>query len=163
MYWLLWMGIATGMRTMTPIAVFCWFAYLGLLPQEGWTSWSAKLVTVIVFTVLAIGEYFGDLRPEAPNRTATGPLAAHASQPPTAGGVIFGAIGALIGAFAGIRLRLWAARKVGRDWPVGLTESAVALGIAIWGAYKFHRYWVLLHTMDEGRLHWISRIHAGLS
>jgi len=111
--------------------------------------------------VLAVGEYFGDLRPQAPNRTDTGPLmarvffgaltaglAAHASQPPTAGGVVFGAIGALIGAFAGIRLRLWGARKVGRDWPVGLAESAAALGVALWAAYKFHRYWVLVHTLD---------------
>jgi len=174
MFWLLWIGVATGMRTLTPIAVFCWFAYLGLLPQQGWTFWSGRLASVIVFTLLALGEYYGDLRPEAPNRTAPGPLAArivfgaltgamaaHASQPPTAGGVLFGAVGALIGAYGGIRLRLWTAHKAGRDWPVGLAESALALGIALWAAYKFHRYWVLLHELEVGRLHWMMTCLLG--
>jgi len=33
------LGIATGMRTMTPIAILCWFAYLGDLSVDG--TWRA--------------------------------------------------------------------------------------------------------------------------
>jgi len=157
---LLLLGVANGMRTMTPMAVLCWFAYFGLLPQTGWSFWTAKLVTAIVFTVLAAGEYIGDTLPQTPNRTAPGPLAAriafgaltgalaaHACIPPLAGGVVFGVIGALVGAFGGIRLRGWAARRVGRDLPVALSESALALAFAGWAVWNFHGYWVVEQVM----------------
>jgi uncharacterized membrane protein len=127
-----------------------------LLPQTGWSFWTAKLVTAIVFTVLALGEYVGDTLPQTPNRTAPGPLmarlcfgalvtamAAHATLEPEAGGVVFGVIGALMGAFGGIWLRAWAARKVGRDLPVALTESALALWLALWTAGTFHGYYLI--------------------
>lgn len=156
MWMLMLVGLITGMRTMTPMAVFCWFAYLGLLPQTGWSFWTAKLVTVIVFTVLALGEYVGDTLPQTPNRTAPGPLlarlgfaslvtamAAHATLEPAAGGVVFGIIGALVGAYGGYHLRMWASRKVGRDLPVALTESALALGLAITAAFVFHGYYLV--------------------
>jgi uncharacterized membrane protein len=153
---LLLIGFATGLRTMTPITVFCWVAYLGLLPQTGWGSWTGKLVSVIIFTVLALGEYYGDTRPETPNRTDIGPLlarlafgaftaalACHATQEPVAGGLIFGAIGALIGAFLGRRVRGWAAGRLGRDLPIALTESAIALGIALYCAWSYHGFYVV--------------------
>jgi uncharacterized membrane protein len=130
-----------------------------LLPQTGWSFWTAKLVTAIVFTVLALGEYVGDTLPQTPNRTAPGPLiarlcfgalvtamAAHATLEPAAGGVVFGVIGALIGAFGGYHLRAWASRKVGRDLPVALAESALALGLALWAAYTFHGYYLIQAT-----------------
>jgi uncharacterized membrane protein len=159
MYWLIGLGIATGMRTMTPMAVVCWCAYLGLLPQTGWSFWAGNLITVIVFTLLALGEYVGDTLPMTPNRTAPGPLAArivfggltgalvaHATMPPVAGGVVFGVIGALIGAFGGIRIRLWVSRRVGRDLPVALTESAIALALALGAASAFHGYWMVMQA-----------------
>src|SRR5258707_15218866 len=70
-----WLGFVRGMRSMTAIAVLCWFAYRGDLPLDGtWASWAAKLVTAIIFTVLALGEYVVDKLPKTPNRTAPGPL-----------------------------------------------------------------------------------------
>jgi uncharacterized membrane protein len=91
-----------------------------------------------------VGEYAGDLSPRAPRRTAlvpllarlligglVGALAAHALTEPVAGGVIFGVIGVLMGAYGGVHLRVWLARKVGLDWPVGVTESAVALALGL--------------------------------
>lgn len=156
MYWLVVLGISNGMRTMTPMAVLCWFAYLGLLPQTGHFAWSGYLVSAIVFTVLALGEYIGDTLPQTPNRTSAFPLIArivfasfagalvnHATMNPVAGGVVFGAFGALIGAFGGMRLRLWAAKLVGRDLPVALFESALALALALYVAYTFHGYYVV--------------------
>ena len=42
-----------------------------------------------------------------------------------------------------IRLRVWLAKKVGRVWPVGVTESAVALGLAVLAAVMLHHKVVL--------------------
>lgn len=144
MFWTILLGIATGARTMTAMAAVCWVAYLGYLPVEGtWAAWTAKLASVIVFSVLALGEYVGDTLPRTPSRTAVGPLAARICfaalvgvivatvlQQPKAGGVLLGVGGALIGAYGGLWARLFGARVAGRDLPVALVESAVALGLA---------------------------------
>ncbi len=146
MFWTILLGIATGMRTMTAIAAVCWAAYLGYLPVEGtWAAWTGKLATAIIFSVLALGEYIGDTLPRAPSRTDVGPLAARIGfaalvgvivatvlGQPKAGGVLLGVGGALIGAYGGYRARMFGARLAGRDLPVALVESAVALGLAAW-------------------------------
>jgi len=151
MNWLILAGISTGMRTLTATAVLCWYAWLGLLPQHGWTFWAGNLVSAIVFTLLAVGEYVGDTLPTTPSRTApvgvigrllfgalAGILAARAVQEPTAGGVVFGMAGALIGTYGGHRLRMVGARWAGRDLPVALTESALALTLALIAAQRLH-------------------------
>ncbi len=64
------LGVVTGMRTMTAMAVLCWFAYRGDLSlDDTWASWAAKLVTAIIFTVLALAE----LSPTSCQRPPTGP------------------------------------------------------------------------------------------
>ena len=69
------LGLVTGMRSMTAMAVLCWFAYRGDLSLDGtWASWAAKLTTAIIFTLLALAEYVADKLPKTPNRTASGPL-----------------------------------------------------------------------------------------
>jgi len=147
MLWMVLVGVVTGMRSMTALAVLCWFAWLGLLPESGWSAWSATIVAAIAFGLCALGEYAGDLSPRAPSRTTmfplmvrllfgavAGALCAHALTEPIAGGVIFGASGVLVGAYGGVWLRVRLAKKLGRDWPVGVTESAVALGLAVLAA-----------------------------
>lgn len=148
------LGMITGLRTMTPIAVVCWFAYLGQagsqdqghLPVEGtWAFWAGKLVTVAIFTAFALGEYIGDKLPQTPNRTAPGPLAArlvfgglvgaiaatgmHGS---VAEGIILGALGALVGAFLGYQARkslvLWCGRP---DWNIAVIEDISAVVISV--------------------------------
>jgi len=144
MFWIIALGIATGMRTMTPITVLCWFMAFALLPANGWTFWAAKMITVIVFTIGALSEYYIDILPQTPSRTRlpgvlarlvsaalTGAVVAAALREPLAGGIIFGGIGALIGTYGGHSLRLYFGRLVGRDLPVGLCESVLALGIAV--------------------------------
>src|ERR1700751_3848276 len=85
------LGVVTGMRSMTAMAVLCWFAYKGDLSLDGtWASWAAKLTTAIIFTVLALGEYVADKLPKTPNRTAIGPLVARV--------VIGGLVGAIVAA-----------------------------------------------------------------
>jgi uncharacterized membrane protein len=152
MFWIICLGIATGMRTMTGIAVVCWAAYFGWLPVQGtWAFWTAKLVSVIVFTVFALGEYVVDTLPTTPSRTAPFPLTARLSfgilvcvvmatvlVQPKAGGVILGVLGALIGAYGGRRVRALGARLVGRDLPVALVESGLALGLSVLTAWSIH-------------------------
>lgn len=138
---------------MTAIAVLCWFAWLQLLPQAGWGSWTGHLVTVIVFTVLAVGEYIGDTLPSTPSRTdpllvaarvsfgaLVGGLAAHAIVEPVAGGVIFGVVGALIGTYGGYRVRMYWAKSLGRDLPAALGESAIALALAVLTSWQLHKF-----------------------
>jgi uncharacterized membrane protein len=153
MYWAIALGIATGMRTMTGIAVLAWAAYFGFLPtlHGSWAGWVGTLPSVIVFTLLALGEYVVDTLPRTPDRTDFAPVVARvafailgglivakALNQPAAGGVIFGSMGALIGTYAGFRARRWGSRRMGRDLPVALLESGVALGLAVAAAVHFY-------------------------
>ncbi len=63
------LGFITGMRTLTPITVLCWFAWLKLLPVDDWAWWSAKLAVVILFTALATLEYVADKYSRMPRPT----------------------------------------------------------------------------------------------
>ena len=151
--WLMLLGITVGMRSLTAIAVLSWFAYSRLVPQDGWGSWMGYLVTAIVFTVMALGEYIGDTLPKTPSRTSpigvsarvafgalVGALAAHAILEPVAGGILFGVIGALIGTYGGHRVRLYGAKAVGKDLPVALAESALALALAVFACWQLHLF-----------------------
>jgi uncharacterized membrane protein len=153
MSWLLalpLLGLATGLRTMTPIAALCWFAYLGYLPVDGtWAAWTARLVTAIVFTVLALGEYIGDKLPKTPNRTSVVPLLARlvfgglvgsiaATSMNGAGleGVLLGVLGALVGAFGGYMLRRDLVEKLDcADWKYAVCEDLTAIAAAIFALH----------------------------
>lgn len=149
--WMLLLGVVTGLRTMTPIAVLCWAAYLGFLPQHGWGFWTGYLVSAIVFTIFAFGEYFGDTLPNTPSRKAAGPavarlvfgalvgaLAATAISEPIAGGILAGVVGAAIGTWGGWWVRMRIAKATGRDLPVALAESALALLLAVVAVAVMH-------------------------
>ncbi len=153
MSWLLaipLLGLATGLRTFTSIAVLCWYAYFGNLSVDGtWAAWTARLWVAIAFTVLAVGEYVGDKLPKTPNRTAPAPLIARVAVGGLVGsicatalggpgleGVLLGAVGALLGAFAGFMIRRSLVEKIGcADWPIALTEDAVAILAAIFAMH----------------------------
>ena len=152
MEWIFLLGLVTGARTMTAMAVVCWAAWLRILPEHGWAVWITYLISALLFTGLAIGEYIGDTLPKTPSRKAPGPaaarivfgslvgaLAATAIYQPLAGGILVGALGAALGTWAGYGLRMAAARKLGRDLPVALTESAIALLLAILAIHKLHQ------------------------
>jgi uncharacterized membrane protein len=153
MSWLLalpLLGIATGLRTMTPMAVLCWFAHLGYLPVEGtWAAWTARLGVAILFTVFAVGEYVGDKLPRTPNRTSPGPLLARAVFGGVAGsicatamhgsrleGILLAVAGALVGSFTGFIIRRDIVQKLGcADWPIALVEDISAILAAMFALH----------------------------
>jgi uncharacterized membrane protein len=149
MSWLLavpLLGLATGLRSLTPMAVLCWFAYLGYLPVDTtWASWTARPISVAIFTILAVGELVADKLPRTPNRIAPGPLfgrlalgglvgsiAATAMNGPGVEGVLLGVIGAALGAFAGFMVRRNVVEALGcPDWPVAIAEDVIAILSAV--------------------------------
>jgi uncharacterized membrane protein len=163
MEWFLLLGVVSGMRTMTAIAVLCWFAFLGEFPPtvHSWAFWTAKLVSVIVFTIFALGEYFGDVQPQTPSRKALplvlaracfgalcGAVGAAAVMQPAAGGAILGLIGAMIGTYGGYWFRMKLARAFGRDLPAGMLESAFALLLAIGTCTALHFNALMLARLE---------------
>ena len=136
------LGLCTGLRAMTPMALICWYARLGYLPLEGtWAFWVAKPVTVGVFTALAIGEYIGDKLPMTPSRISPFPLISRLAFGALVGalvatgisgslpeGAILGVIGATIGSFGGFHVRHHLTLVKG--WP-DLTIALVEDGITI--------------------------------
>jgi uncharacterized membrane protein len=113
--------------------------------DDTWAAWAAKLVTAIIFTVLALAELAADKLPKTPNRTAPGPLVVRVVMGGLVGaivaaglngsefeGVILGVGGALIGTFGGFLIRReLVLRYGGKDWPVALVEDASAIICAV--------------------------------
>ena len=130
---------------MTPMAVLCWFAYLGYLPVDGtWAAWTASVAAVAMFTVLALAEVVADKLPRTPNRISLGPLtarlvlggligsiAATAMAGPGLEGVLLGVVGAALGAFAGFMIRRDLVERIGcADWKVAVVEDLIAVACA---------------------------------
>src|SRR5438445_7606007 len=138
-------GVAAGLRSLSPPAVVAWAAHLGWMKLNGSPfAFMGSTITVVIFSLLAVFELIGDLRPSTPKRTAPVPLSARilmgglcgaclyaANNQPLVIGAILGAVGGVIGAFAGyeIRRRLVAALHV-KDIFVALLGDLVAIGLA---------------------------------
>lgn len=140
------LGGLTGLRTMTPMAVLCWFAYFGHLEvHRSWAFWTTRLVTAVIFTVLAAGELIGDKLPKTPSRTAPFPLLSRMAFGGLVGaiaaaglhgseieGVVLGVISAVAGAFFGFHLRHHLVKDRGfPDLPVALVEDVLAIGLSV--------------------------------
>ena len=141
------LGILTGLRAMTPIAVLCWFAYLpGHIPTEaplmltGWRNFTSYVISPILFSVLAIGEYIGDKLPNTPSRTSPVGLAGRilfgvfigVLIAPRVGGHHFlkgltGGIGAVLGTYGGWWVRTRLSARIGKDWPVANLEDSFTI------------------------------------
>src|SRR5438477_9981832 len=139
-------GVAAGLRSLSPPAVVAWAAHLGWLNlSDSPLRFMASTITVVIFSLLAVFELIGDLRPSTPKRTAPMPLIARILMGGLCGacvywvgsnqgwmlGAILGAVGAVIGAFAGyeIRRRLVSALNI-KDVVVALLEDVVTIGLA---------------------------------
>jgi uncharacterized membrane protein len=140
------LGCVCGLRSMTAPAVVCWAAYFGWLHFDGTRlAFLERPDTLIVVTLLAIGELIADKLPKTPSRTApvgltarivlggasTAALAVSArANLPLA--VVAGAVGGIVGAFGGYNIRHSLVAKSGMpDYLVALAEDAVAVAAGL--------------------------------
>jgi len=138
-------GIVAGLRALTAPAAVSWAAHLGWLNLQGTPlAFMGSTIAVVIFSLLALGEYVADTLPKTPARIAppsliirliTGGLSG-ACIGVSAGasllvGAVLGAIGAVVGAFAGYHARkgLVNALKV-KDIFIAIPEDLVAIGLA---------------------------------
>jgi uncharacterized membrane protein len=118
--------------------------------QHSPLAFMGSTVTVAVLTLLAAGEYVGDLLPKTPRRTEPGPLIARMISGGLSGaclfvagnqslliGILLGAVGAVMGAFAGyeVRKRLVSSLKV-KDAVIAIPEDLIAICLAYFFAFR---------------------------
>jgi uncharacterized membrane protein len=143
-------GFASGLRTMTGLAVLSWTIHLGWLDLDHTRAARlGSLVGVILLTVGAIGEFIGDKLPRTGSRTAVGPLIARMLAGAFCGAVVgvasaqswqfgaaFGAGGAILGAFSGYYARTGLVRALQTpDVFVAAPEDFLAIGLAVLVAF----------------------------
>ena len=138
-------GFVAGLRSMTAPAMVSWAAHLQWIHLQGTPlAFMASPIAVGIFTLAALGELVADKLPKTPARTAAGPLigrivmgalcgaclyAAAAATPLT--GAVIGAVGAVIGTFAGYHIRHALVTRLGvKDVIVAVTEDIVAIALA---------------------------------
>lgn len=133
------MGVVGGLRALTAAAAVSWAAYLGLISVSGtWLSFLGSIWTVIIFTVLALGELVTDQLPSTPSRKVPPQFGARVVIGAVAGiaiagasnwaiGALAGLIGAVIGTLGGAEARSRLAANFGKDAPAAFTEDAIAI------------------------------------
>jgi uncharacterized membrane protein len=137
-------GVVAGLRAMTAPAAVAWAARLGWLPLAGFPlSWLGGVIPVLVLTVLAALELVADQLPKTPSRKVpvqfiarvlTGAFSGAALMMPSGHwlrGAVIGAVGAVLGTFAGAEARARLAKRFGKDQPAALIEDVVAVGGAL--------------------------------
>ena len=137
------LGCVCGLRSMTAPAVVACGAHMGWLHLDGsWLAWVANKISLVVFSLLAIGELIADKLPFIPGRTQPGPLGVRivfgalcAAALCFSGGAslllgaILGGVGGIAGAFAGYNYRRWLSRGAKLpDLLIALLEDLVAVG-----------------------------------
>lgn len=139
------LGVVCGLRSMTAPAVVAWGAHLGWLHfGRSWLAFFAYRISLILFSLFALGELVADKLPFIPGRTQPGPLVVRiifgticaaalavsgAASPLVAG--VLGAVGAVAGAYAGYAYRTRLAGKA-PDLVLALIEDLVAVGGGFW-------------------------------
>jgi len=136
------MGCVCGLRSMTAPAVVAWGAHLGWLHLQGsLLAFFAHKISLVIFSLFAIGELIADKLPFIPARTQAGPLAVRiifgalcgaalcisAAVASAMAGAFLGAVGGVAGAFAGHNYRRRLAPIV-PDGVLALCEDLVAVG-----------------------------------
>ncbi len=137
-------GLACGLRALTPLTAVSWAARLGVL-KLGSTALAflGYAATPYIFTALALGELVNDKLPKTPSRKDPPPFIARlitgalsgAALGASAGslwmGVGIGAVGATAGTLGGASVRGALARYFGRDLPAALLEDAVTILLSL--------------------------------
>jgi uncharacterized membrane protein len=145
-------GIIAGLRSLTAPSVVAWAAHRGWLSLQGTSlSFLESTAAVAIFTILAVVELVVDQLPSTPARTKppgliarillgglSGAAVALAGRQSAAVGCALGAIGGVVGAFAGYQVRTGLVRvlKVS-DFVVAALEDLVAVAGALLTVTRF--------------------------
>jgi len=144
-------GFFGGLRSLTAPAAVAWGGYLGWLKLEGPLALMGSIFSVASFTLLAVGELIADKLPRTPSRTAPPGLIARIVMGGLVGacvavggasgiipGAMLGAIGGVVGCFAGYRARTGLVRALGtRDLNIALVEDLLAVVGSLWVVSRF--------------------------
>jgi len=144
-------GLFGGLRSLTAPAAVAWAAYLGWMKLEGPLALVGSLSSVVIFTLLAVGELVADKLPGTPSRTAPPGLIARIVMGGMAGacvaaggsqgiiaGALLGTIGGIVGCFAGYRARTGLVQALGtRDLKIALAEDLLAVAGSLWVMSRF--------------------------
>ena len=144
-------GLFAGLRSLTAPAATAWAAHLGWLKLERPLSLIGSVPSVIVFTLLAIGELVADKLPKTPNRTSplgliarivmgglAGACIASAGGQGTLLGALLGAAGGVAGCFGGYQARTRIVKALGKpDIYVALIEDIIAIAGSLWVVSRF--------------------------
>lgn len=149
------LGLLTGLRTFTPIAVLAWVIHLHILSVSGtWANFLALKAVLILITILAVIELIGDKLPNTPSRLQPPGLIGRSFMGFLAGsvwllaagvqawliGALLGLVGAICGAYLGYKARTGLVRALhSADFPIALLEDAVTLGGSILVVAQAHR------------------------
>jgi uncharacterized membrane protein len=136
------LGFIDGLRSMSAPAVLCWAAYFGWLHFAGTKlAFLEHPATLIVVTLLALGELVADKLPNTPARTAPVGLIARIVLGGACGAAVaiakgmslplaaaVACVGAVVGAFAGYYIRhALVSRGHLPDFAVALAEDLIAI------------------------------------
>lgn len=135
-------GLLSGLRAFTPIALVSWLAVWGWLPLVGSPFWFVGTTPcAVVLSIFALGELITDKLPRIPARTQPAPLAGRimagvisavaicrAGGQPWFLGALCGAVGSIAGAFGGYHLRRFVTQRLRlRDFIFAVAEDLVAI------------------------------------
>jgi uncharacterized membrane protein len=145
-------GVVAGLRSLTAPAVVSWAAYSAWIHLTGSPlAFMGSKWSVGIFTILALLELVADQLPSTPPRTGamglsarvvTGALTGAALAVAGGGalwmGAVFGAIGGVVGAFAGYHARVGLVRGLRiPDFAIALPEDAIAIGLGLFLTSRF--------------------------
>ena len=137
-------GIVAGLRSLTAPAVVAWAAHFNWLNLHGSPlAFIGSTASLVISSLLAIGELSADKLPTIPRRTAPAPLMARfitgglygaclcaAAAKSLLVGTLLGGVGAVVGAFLGYGIRRRLDLHI-KDLLVALCEDAVAIGLTL--------------------------------
>ena len=150
--WAAGIGIVAGLRSLTAPAIVAWAARLGWIHlQNSPLAFMGSTWAVGIFTVLALVELVADQLPGTPARTAAVGLSARIVTGALCGaclgvaggaspwlGAFMGVIGALIGAFGGLRVRVGLVRALRvPDFAIAIPEDIVAIALGLFLSTRF--------------------------
>jgi uncharacterized membrane protein len=140
-------GVVAGLRSFPAPPLVPSAAFLAWINLQGtWASWLGNVITVVIISLLAVGELVMDKLPKTPARTVPPVFGARILSGAFAGAVLgtvwgykwgglgAGVVGAVLGTLGGYQARKRLVAAIGgNDLPIALLEDAVAIfgGFAI--------------------------------